>query len=335
MVAFFGPDTFVITSFSFLEVVVLCIGNPFFNNYIFITQHHYTILCESLVLRFFFISRTYISHITTSIQLKNSMMFGGFIEILRTFAVVQKLKKAMKGLDLKTVLAAVALLGTVCNAASQEKADGRGALAAPQVEVDANGLFTVEDCPTVYDRFNIVFHVSDYVISSADILWDGVECQTVSFDNDNDCVTRMAVHYLDANFDGYLDILLGAGTNREYSALLLWNEEENMFVRATNDGFSIFNGDFFYNPERMVVYRRTSSCYAETTYTMMVWQGSDLQSEETFLIITDESYYDDYHVTHCYTVRNYYSDEDIISTDDPSRFDGDWTQWAIKSVTSP
>ena len=136
------------------------------------------------------------------------MMFGGFIEILRTFAVVQKLKKAMKGLDLKTVLAAVALLGTVCNAASQEKADGRGALAAPQVEVDANGLFTVEDCPTVYDRFNIVFHVSDYVISSADILWDGVECQTVSFDNDNDCVTRMAVHYLDANFDGYLDILL-------------------------------------------------------------------------------------------------------------------------------
>ena len=186
MVAFFGPHTFVITSFSFLEVVVLCIGNPFFNNYIFITQHHYTILCESLVLRFFFISLTYTSHTTASWQLKNSMMFGGFIEILRTFAVVQKLKKAMKGLDLKTVLAAVALLGTVCNAASQEKADGRGALAAPQVEVDANGLFTVEDCPTVYDRFNIVFHVSDYVISSADILWDGVECQTVSFDNDND-----------------------------------------------------------------------------------------------------------------------------------------------------
>lgn len=332
MVAFFGPHTFVITSFSFLEVVVLCIGNPFFNNYTFITQHHCTILCESLVLRFFFISLTYTSHTTSSCQLKNSMMFGGFIEILRTFAVVQKLKKAMKGLDLKTVLAAVALLGTVCNAASQEKADGRGALAAPQVEVDANGLFTVEDCPTVYDRFNIVFHVSDYVISSADILWDGVECQTVSFDADNDCVTRMAVHYLDANFDGYLDILLGAGTNREYSALLLWDEEENMFVRATNDGFVIFNGDFFYEPERMTVYRRTSSSYAETTYTMMVWQGSDLQSEETFLIIGDKSRYDDYHVTHRYTVRGYYSDEEIISTDDPASFEGLWNEWAIKKL---
>lgn len=232
---------------------------------------------------------------------------------------------------LKSLLTTIALICFACNAMGQTDADERGSLAAPQVKVDANGLFTVEDCPVANDHFAVAFHNGEYGIESADILWDGIEVQTVGFDADNDCVTREAVHYLDANFDGYLDILMGAGTNREYSALLLWNEEENRFVRATNDGFLIFNGDFFYDSERMVVYRRTSSSCAETTYTMMVWQGSDLQSEETFLIISDESRYDDYHVTHRYTLRNYYSDEDIISTDDPSRFDG-WNAWAIEGL---
>lgn len=238
----------------------------------------------------------------------------------------------MINLGLKSVLTAVVLISVAFNATGQQSADERGALAAPRVEVNANGLFTVNDCPTTNDRFGVVFHDGEDGIESADILWDGVECQTVNFDAENDCVTREIVHYLDANFDGYLDILLGAGSNREYSALLLWNEEENMFVRATNDGLLIFNGDFFYEPERMAVYRRTSSSYAETTYTMMTWQGSDLQSEEVFLIIGDKSYYDNYHVTHRYTVRNYYSDEDAISTDDPTLFEGDWTEWALKAM---
>lgn len=235
-------------------------------------------------------------------------------------------------IDLKSLLTTVALICVASNAMGQPNADERGALAAPKVEADAYGLYTVDHCPTTNDHFAVAFHEGEYGIASADILWDGIECQTVTFDTDNDCVTRMAVHYLDANFDGHLDILLGAGTNREYSALLLWDEEENMFVRATNDGFVIFNGDFFYEPERKTVYRRTSSSYAETTYTMMVWQGSDLQSEETFLIIGDKSRYDDYHVTHRYTVRGYYSDEEIISTDDPASFEGLWNEWAIKKL---
>lgn len=233
-------------------------------------------------------------------------------------------------IDKKSLLMTVALICVACNTMGQPNADERGALAAPKIEVDANGLFTVNNCPTTNDHFAVAFHEGEYGIISADILWDGIECQAISFEAEDDCVTREAVHFMDANFDGYLDILLGAGTNREYSALLLWDEEENMFVRATNDGFLIFNGDFFYEPERQTVYRRTSSCYAETTYTMMVWQGSDLQSEEAFLIISDKSRYADYHVTHRYTVRGYYSGDDIISTDDPTRFEGDWNEWAIK-----
>lgn len=226
-----------------------------------------------------------------------------------------------------TALALVALFAV----AGQPSGDSRGALAAPVVAVDDYGLFSVNDCPMTDAHFALSFHMGEFEITSADVLWDGVEVQTLRF-NEEDCIVREQVHFLDANFDGYLDILIGPGTNREYSALFLWSEDESMFVRATIDGFSVFNGDFFFEPERMAVYRRTSSSFAETTYTMMVWQGSDLQSEETFLIIGDKSYYDSYRVTHRYTVRNYYSDEDIISTDDASFFEGTWSEWAIKML---
>ncbi len=73
----------------------------------------------------------------------------------------------------------------------------------------------------------------------------------------------------------------------------------------------------------------TSSSAFETTYTLMVWQGTDLQSEKTFFQVFDPSYYDSYHVSHRYTVRNYYSGDDAISTDDPSLISEPWDKWVI------
>lgn len=230
----------------------------------------------------------------------------------------------MKSFAFKSVVAAVAFL-TAFNAPAQEV----NPLAVPVVELDEDGLFSVTDCPTTHDVLEVKLHEGEYSINKVEIYADGMLMQSIPISED-DCIVRNEVHFLDANFDGNVDILIGPGCNREYSALILWDREENCFARATNDGFSVFNGDFFYEPNRMAVYRRTSSSYAETTYTMMVWQGTDLQSEEKFLIIGDESYYDTYRVTHRYTIRSYYSDEDAISTDDPSQLDDTWCEWAIK-----
>lgn len=218
------------------------------------------------------------------------------------------------------MIAAVAACGAV--------AQHGNSLAVPQITLGNYGLYTVADCPTAHSVLDVQLHEGEFAIDMVKIYTNGMLIQSIPI-NEDDAIVRKEVHFLDANFDGKVDILVGPGTNREYSALFLWSDDEQKFMRATNDGFNVFNGDFFYEPERMAVYRRTSSSFAETTYMMMVWQGTDLQSEETFLIIGDKSYYDSYHVTHCYTLRNYYSDEDIISTDDPSRFQGTWPGWAI------
>lgn len=224
--------------------------------------------------------------------------------------------------QMSIILAVIALIP--CNAAAQQG----NPLAVPQVSLDEYGLFSVEDCPTTHDVLDVKFHEGEYCIDKVEIYANGMLMQSIPISED-DAITRKEVHFLDANFDGNVDILIGPGCNREYSTLILWDREENLFVRASNDGFTVFNGNFYYEPERMAVYRMTSSSAFETTYTLMMWQGSDLQSEENFIQVFDPSYYDFYHVTHCYTIRNYHSDEDAISTDDPSEIFDPWDKWTM------
>lgn len=200
-------------------------------------------------------------------------------------------------------------------------------LAVPSVELDEYGFFTVADCPTTHDVLEVKLHEGEYCIDRADIYADGMLMQSVPI-SEQDAITRKVVHFLDANFDGNVDILIGPGCNREYSTLILWDREENRFARASNDGFTVFNGDFYYEPERMAVYRMTSSSAFETTYTLMTWQGTDLQSEELFLQVFDESYYDFYHVKNRYTVRGFYTGEDVGS-DNPNDISEPWDKWVI------
>ena len=226
------------------------------------------------------------------------------------------------GVFFKYVVVLVALVFMASLAQAQES----NPLAVPAVTLDRYGTFTVADCPTTHETLEVKLLENENRIDKIQIFAEGMLMQSLPV-REEDAITRNEVHFLDANFDGNVDILIGPGCNREYSALIMWDNEENCWARATNDGFSTFNGDFFYDPSRMVVYRRTSSSAVETTYTMMIWQGTDLQSEETFLIIGDRSCYDSYHVTHRYTIRNYYSDEDIISTDNPNEVFDPWDRW--------
>lgn len=212
-------------------------------------------------------------------------------------------------------------------AMAQQDESVNNPLAVPSVELDQYGFFTVADCPTTHDVLEVKLHEGEYCIDRADIYADGMLMQSVPI-SEQDAITRKVVHFLDANFDGNVDILIGPGCNREYSTLILWDREENCFARASNDGFTVFNGDFYYEPERMAVYRMTSSSAFETTYTFMTWQGTDLQSEELFLQVFDPSYYDFYHVKHRYTVRGYYTGEDIGS-DNPNDIFEPWDKWVI------
>ena len=216
----------------------------------------------------------------------------------------------------------------ICGASAQPRSDEENPLAVPKVNLDGDGFFTIDDCPTTHDVLEVDLYEGEFAINMVLISVDGLPMTTIPIDEKYG-VTRSEVHFLDANFDGNVDILVGPGCNREYSVLILWDNERNEYLLASNDGFVVFNGYFFFDPQNKVVYRMTSSSAFEATYTKMTWFGSDLQTEVNFLQVFDPSYYDSYRVTHRYTVRNYYSDEDIISTDDPNEIFAPWSKWLV------
>ena len=225
---------------------------------------------------------------------------------------------------------AILVMLTACKAIGQPKNQKVNQQVSPlsvqPVNVDQYGLFTVADCPTTHPVLEVKLHEGEYCIDRADIYADGMLMQSVPI-NEDDAVTLNIVHFLDANFDGNVDIFIGPGSNREYSIFIVWDETEKRFAHGTNDGFTVFNGDFYFNAGGKAVYRMTSSSAFETTYTKMIWRGTDLQSEEVFLQVFEPSYYDFHHVTHRYTVRGYYSGDDVISTDDPTLIPEPWNKW--------
>ena len=227
------------------------------------------------------------------------------------------------------LMAMTALMACGTPRQSVVPATSKDQLEVPKVNLDKDGFFTVDDCPTTHDVLDVTLNEGEYAINLVLVSSDDLPMTTVPLDEDYG-VTQDVVHFLDANFDGKVDILVGPGSNRNYSVLLLWNDEKNDFVLASNDGFVVFNGFFFFDTKNEVVYRVTSGSAFETTCTKMMWMGTDLQSEVTFLQVFDPSYYDSYRVTNRYTIRNYYSDEDVISTDDPNDISLPWSEWLVE-----
>ena len=51
--------------------------------------------------------------------------------------------------------------------------DSTPAMAAPVIELDGEGMFSIDDCPTQYDGLEIVKHKGEYNLSSIDVILDG------------------------------------------------------------------------------------------------------------------------------------------------------------------
>lgn len=82
--------------------------------------------------------------------------------------------------------------------------DSTPTMAAPVIELDGEGMFSIDDCPTKYEGLEIVKHEGEYGLSSIDIMRGGQLLRTFRFTDDRN-IDRDDIHFLDANFDGYVD----------------------------------------------------------------------------------------------------------------------------------
>ena len=212
--------------------------------------------------------------------------------------------------------------------------DSTPAMAAPVIELDGEGMFSIDDCPTQYDGLEIVKHKGEYNLSSIDVILDGKQLCSFAFRNDdydldnNDYVTGDQVHFLDANFDGYVDIFLGPGCDREYSALFLWDPEQSTFVRVRQDGDPQFNGDYQFHPSSRKVYYTGSGSFSSNHAVRLSWQNHDLRSEETLTSEMLKSRLDEEQPAKYVVRKGGFSGKIIFSTDDPNKIPAQWKKWA-------
>ena len=204
--------------------------------------------------------------------------------------------------------------------------DSTPTMAAPVIELNGEGFFSIDDCPTTYEGLEIVKHEGEYGLSSIDIMRGGQLLRTFRFTDDRN-IDRDDIHFLDANFDGYVDIFLGPGCDREYSALFLWNPEQSNFVRGYEDGNPILNGNYKFHPASQKVYFTGSGSFSSNHAVRLSWQNYNLQSEEALTSEMLNSRLDENQPAK-YVVRKGISGKIIFSTDDPNQIPAQWKKWA-------
>ena len=174
-----------------------------------------------------------------------------------------------------------------------EKSD----VVAPVIKANEMGYITLKDCPTramhvstfVYDEEDGSLRAKVYVGRTLILWYKDLEVSGAK---------RREVHYLDANFDGYIDILIGSGESRNYSVLLLWDEEKQSFKKVDNS----MNGLLMLDPRSKTLQLEGSASWCSMFYERYGFEGTTMKLKDQLVYITDRSEYGTYGVKATYTV---------------------------------
>lgn len=203
-------------------------------------------------------------------------------------------------------------------------------MAAPIIKLNADGMYTINDCPTTYEgltvepKFNSSGSLSSVIIKRGDELLQTLNINSSYFEN-----VKNVVHFLDANFDGYVDFMVGSGECEQSSALFLWSPEESKFIQAMSNGNLSFgegrDNGFCFHPESHKVY---CDGYSDIDIQyLMSWVGNDLRIEEEFIqAFSSSMYYDN--INHRYTILDSKTRKVLFSSDDPKQIPDRWKKMA-------
>lgn len=147
---------------------------------------------------------------------------------------------------------------------------------APSINTNADGFYFINrDAPRSLPHLKVtVSEVNSEERFKLKIYLDGKLMQTLASD-----ATQNEVKFLDANFDGYVDIVFGAAYAREYTDIFLWNPASKKFVEALNEGS--FNGLMVVSPGNKELYSYLSGGATISGYSISKWQGNTLVETET------------------------------------------------------
>ena len=205
--------------------------------------------------------------------------------------------------------------------ASAEVGEEGESMKAPKIEADASGLIRLSQCPTTYEKLEVAVSEDNTTVT---ISYDGREIQTISDPDEGLMATgeNEGVHFMDANFDGYVDIFLGPGESRTYSTLLIWDKAAQQFKRVGTLGDPSFQNIMLY-PSKKQVFEGGSGSWCSDFFSRRIWDGDNLKTEEELVVVSQADQYGEYEVENKYTLKDDQQNA-ILSTDDDSSLPAPW-----------
>lgn len=198
------------------------------------------------------------------------------------------------------------------------------------------GFYDVLDCPTSLSFIKATAEQANDDTYNVNIYRGRNLAQTINCGE----VTSGDLHFLDINFDGNIDIMVGPAASRNSSTILLWDDAKGEFVNIVGNEIYI-NGNILVNPSKKYFVTQGSGSYCSMLYTKYGWKGNQLVPLESIIEITDPTAYKDYGVTTQYTFlkgNDYYSNESIgkvkVRTNKIKKLPKEW-QNIIKSYFNP
>ena len=164
---------------------------------------------------------------------------------------------------------------------------------APCPATDKYGFYSVSDCPTSLSFIKASTEEQEDGSYNVNIYRGRELAQTINCE-----ATSGTLHYFDANFDGNIDIMVGPAASRNYSTILLWDDEKHEFV--ADEG--TINGNLLVNPKKKFIAGQGSGSYCSEYYTRYIWHGNKLMPVETLVEINDPKAYAEYGVKCRYTI---------------------------------
>ena len=182
---------------------------------------------------------------------------------------------------------------------------------APQIIPNENGTITLEDCPKTYPNINI--KVADDG-DEAWIYYDGELLTHLKGSEEDPWVwggqTDLDyIHFLDVNYDGYVDIYLGFGESRSFNTLLVWDPTSEQFEELDGESCYIQNIMLFPEEKKVAGFDTcgmAGACTGGTLFRIVGNRVVDVQAFETYVDIDGPD------ITFTYTIHKGGINSDVL-----------------------
>ena len=150
------------------------------------------------------------------------------------------------------------------------------------IEFESEEPISLKDCPNEGLGLEVNLSIGEDEAQIIEIFKDGKFIQRMegisgefasdvsnSFEHNDNSI----IHFIDANFDGEIDIFIGSGRDRTINSLLIWNPEEDLFKRVIEN---ITNPLFFPQRKSIMESRSLNAFYGG--YSEYYWDGKKYEN---------------------------------------------------------